>query len=70
MFNRVPSSAQLTFGEIEDQLDMAITSAYTPNRELAYQASIKKTPLILLQKEGLTAQHINQLAKTVIQQEK
>ena len=66
VFNRVSSSQQLSFGEIEDQLNMIVVSAFTPNRELAYQASRDKEPIIMLMPEGLTAQQINQLAANVI----
>ena len=66
VFNRVSSSHQLPFGQIEEQLDLKIISAFTPNRDLSYQASRDKTPIITLMPEGLTAQQINQLATNVI----
>lgn len=66
VFNRVSSSQQLSFGEIEEQLNLKIVSAFTPNRDLAYQASRDKIPIIMLMPEGLTAQQINQLAANII----
>lgn len=66
VFNRVSSSHQLPFGQIEEQLNLKIVSAFTPNRDLSYQASKDKTPIITLMPEGLTAQQINQLAANVI----
>jgi CheY-like chemotaxis protein len=66
VFNRVSSSQQLSFGEIEEQLNLKIVSAFTPNRDLAYQASRDKVPIIMLMPEGLTAQQINQLASNII----
>jgi pilus assembly protein CpaE len=66
VFNRIHSSLQLSFGEIEDQLGLKIASAFSSNRELINQASIEHTPFIMLKPEGLTAQQINQLATSVI----
>jgi pilus assembly protein CpaE len=67
VFNRVPSSVQLSFGEIEDQLNLTIVSAFSPNPELAYRASIENEPIIISKPEGLTAQQFKQLAIDVIQ---
>jgi CheY-like chemotaxis protein len=67
VFNRVPSSVQLSFGEIEDQLNLTIVSAFSPNPELAYRASIENEPIIVSKPEGLTAQQFKQLAIDVIQ---
>jgi MinD-like ATPase involved in chromosome partitioning or flagellar assembly len=69
VFNRIHSSLQLSFGEIEEQLDLKITTAFSPNRELINQASIEHTPFIILKPEGLTAQQINQLAASIIDQD-
>lgn len=65
VFNRIHSSLQLSFGEVEDQLGLKIATAFSPNRELINQASIEHTPFIILKPEGLTAQQINQLATSV-----
>lgn len=70
VFNRIHSSLQLSFGEVEEQLDLKIASAFSPNRELANEASIHHIPFIILKPEGLTSQQINQLAFSIIDQEK
>jgi Flp pilus assembly CpaE family ATPase len=67
VFNRVPSSVQLSFGEIEDQLKLTIISAFSPNPELAYRASIENQPIIVSKPEGLTAQQFKQLSIDLIQ---
>lgn len=67
VFNRVPSSVQLSFGEIEDRLKLTIISAFSPNPELAYRASIENEPIIVSKPEGLTAQQFKQLAIDMIQ---
>jgi CheY-like chemotaxis protein len=69
VFNRIHSSLQLSFGEVEEQMDLKIASAFSPNRELVNQATIEHTPFMLLKPEGLTAQQINQLAASIVRQE-
>ena len=69
VFNRIHSSLQLSFGEVEEQLGLKIVSAFSPNRELINQATIEQTPFMLLKPEGLTAQQINQLAASIVRQE-
>lgn len=66
VFNRVPSSVQLSFGEIEDQLNLTIVSAFSPNPELAYRSAIENKPIVVSKPEGLTAQQFKQLAIDVI----
>jgi DNA-binding response OmpR family regulator len=68
VFNRIHSALQLSFGEVEQQLNLPITSAFSPNRELINQASLEHTPFIALKPEGLTAQQINQLTTSLITQ--
>jgi pilus assembly protein CpaE len=69
VFNRIHSSLQLSFGEVEEQLNLKIASAFSPNRELVNEASIHHIPYIILKPEGLTAQQINQLAYRIIDQD-
>jgi hypothetical protein len=68
VFNRIHSSLQLSFGEVEEQLNLKIASAFSPNRQLVNEASIHHTPFIILKPEGLTGQQINQLAFSIIDQ--
>lgn len=68
VFNRIHSSLQLSFGEVEKELGLPISSAFSPNRELVNEASLQKTPFIALKPEGLTAQQINQLTTSLIKQ--
>ena len=65
MVNRVRSSIQLTMTQVQDQLGQKIITVFTPEPELAYQASIQNVPMMLLQPEGLTAQQFNNLAGTI-----
>lgn len=69
VFNRIHSALQLSFGEVEELLDLKIASAFSPNREMANEASIHHIPLMILRPEGLTARQINQLASHFIDQD-
>ena len=69
VFNRIHSSLQLSFGQVEEELDLSISSAFSPNRELVNQASLEKTPFIAMKPEGLTAQQINQLTTCLLTKE-
>lgn len=66
VFNRVPFSVQLSFGEVERRLNLKIATAFSPNRELAYQASIENKPIVMLRPEGLTSQQFSQLVDHLI----
>ena len=66
VFNRVPFSVQLSFGEVESRLNLKIATAFSPNRELAYQASIENKPIVMLRPEGLTSQQFSQLVDHLI----
>lgn len=69
VFNRIHSSLQLSFGQVEEELGLHIVSSFSPNRELVNQASLEKTPFIALKPEGLTAQQINQLTTSLLTKE-
>jgi Flp pilus assembly CpaE family ATPase len=69
VFNRIHSSLQLSFGQVEEELGLPIVSSFSPNRELVNQASLEKTPFIALKPEGLTAQQINQLTASLLTKE-
>jgi MinD-like ATPase involved in chromosome partitioning or flagellar assembly len=65
MVNRTRSSIQLTISEVENQIGRSLAAAFSPNPELAYQASLQGTPMISLQPESLIAQQFNQLAARI-----
>jgi len=62
MVNRFRSSIQLTISEVESQMGRSLAVAFSPNPELAYQASLQGAPMISLQPESLIAQQFDQLA--------
>jgi MinD-like ATPase involved in chromosome partitioning or flagellar assembly len=60
--NRVRSSVQLTVSQVQEQLGRNPTIVFTPEPELAYQASTQKIPMVLLQPEGLATHQFEKLA--------
>lgn len=62
MVNRVRTSLQMNFSEVEEQMGRKIKVVFTPDPELAYQASIQKAPMVLLQPEGFAARQFEKLA--------
>jgi CheY-like chemotaxis protein len=67
MVNHLRTSIQLKVTEVEKQIGRNVAIAISPNPELAYQASIQSTPMILIQPEGLIAGQFDQLASKVTQ---
>lgn len=67
LVNRVRSDVMLSWSTVQETLGAPVTVVVTPAPELAYQAALRFTPMILLQPDGLTAQQINKFAELVIQ---
>jgi DNA-binding response OmpR family regulator len=63
--NRVRSSIQLTFSQVQEQLGRNPSIVFTPDPELAYQASMQKIPMVLLQPESLATRQFQQLAASI-----
>lgn len=64
--NRVRSSVQLGWSEIQDELDFEVSTVITPAPELAYQGSMDNMPMVVIQPDGLTADQFRKLANVVI----
>jgi Flp pilus assembly CpaE family ATPase len=67
LVNRVRSTVQLTPTQIQEQLGYDIVVTFSPEPELAYQASSNNAPMILLQPQGQAAQQFYKLAEVVDQ---
>lgn len=65
LVNRVRSSNQLNKNQVENQLGLNIKTVFTPAPELAFQASVTNTPLVVQQANNITAQQFSDLAKIV-----
>jgi len=66
LVNRIRSSVQLGWSQVQEELGYKITTVFTPAPELAYQASLNNNPLVLQQPESVTANQFEKLADQVI----
>jgi DNA-binding response OmpR family regulator len=62
LVNRQRTDLQLSRSEIQEQLAATIDLVISPAPELAYQAVLRHTPLVVMQPEGLIAQQYAQVA--------
>jgi len=67
LVNRVRTSEQLSWAQVQEQLGLNITTIFTPAPELAYQASMQNIPIVLQQPDGLTTEQFFKLAEKVTQ---
>jgi DNA-binding response OmpR family regulator len=64
------SNLQLTWSQVQDQLEHQLAVAFTPAPEAYYQAAKNKVPLLIQQPGSLAAQQFNKLADNVLRQER
>lgn len=67
LVNRVRSGVQLTWSQVQEQIDLEIDGIFTPAPELTYQASEHHVPVVIQQADSLTAQQFAKLAGKIIQ---
>jgi CheY-like chemotaxis protein len=67
LVNRVRSGMQLSWSQVQEQLNRNVLVIFTPAPELAYQATIHNVPMVVQQPESLTAQQFSKLAERVAQ---
>jgi pilus assembly protein CpaE len=67
LINRVRSSVQLSWAQVQEQLGYNISTIFTPAPEHTYQASTHNIPIVIQQPESLTTEQFNKLAEKVIQ---
>jgi len=65
LINRMRAGMQLPLGEVQDQLGRTVSAIFTAAPELAYQALVNYTPMILRQPDGITAQQFASLAEKI-----
>jgi DNA-binding response OmpR family regulator len=65
LINRVRSSQQLNIEQVENEFGHRIGSVFTPAPELAYQASISFTPMVVQQANNITSQQFTKLAEII-----
>jgi DNA-binding response OmpR family regulator len=64
--NRVRSSMQLTISQVQEQLGRNPLIVFTPDPELAYQASTQRIPMVLLKPGSLATQQFGNLAASIV----
>jgi DNA-binding response OmpR family regulator len=67
LVNRIRSGMQLSWSQVQEQLERNIAVIFTPAPELAYQASMHNLPMVTQQPDSLTAQQFTKLAEHVAQ---
>jgi pilus assembly protein CpaE len=65
--NRIRSDVQLTWSQVQETLCQPVADIFTPVPELAHQAVLRYTPMVLFQTEGLHVQQYRKLAELVAQ---
>jgi pilus assembly protein CpaE len=66
LINRIRSDIQLSWTQVKDALSLPILSIITPAPELAYQACVRNTPMVLAQPDGLIVQQYSKIADSII----
>jgi MinD-like ATPase involved in chromosome partitioning or flagellar assembly len=64
--NRIRSSMQLTLSQVQEQLGRNPIIVFTPDPELAYQASAQRIPMVLLQPGSPSTQQFDELAACIV----
>lgn len=65
LVNRIRSSIQLNWKQVENELGYKIDSVFTPAPELAFQASASFMPMVVQQTGNITAQQFDKLATSI-----
>lgn len=68
LVNRVRSSIQLNWKQVENDLGHKIVNVFTPAPELAFQAMVSNMPMVVQQSGNITSQQFEKLASTITQQ--
>ncbi len=62
LINRIRSDTQLSWTQVQEELESPILQVITPVPEMAFQAAQRLMPLSMVQPEGLTAQQYSKVA--------
>jgi MinD-like ATPase involved in chromosome partitioning or flagellar assembly len=68
LINRIRTGSQLSWSQVQEQLERNLSVIFTPAPELAYQSSIQSSPLVIQQPDSLTSQQFQKLAEKLIRQ--
>ncbi len=67
LVNRIRSDIQLSWSQVQEELQERVVVSFTPAPELLYQAAIRNMPAILYQNESLTTRQFGKLANLMAQ---
>ncbi len=67
LVNRIRSDIQMSWSQVQDELQERIAVLFTPAPELLYQATMRNTPAVLYQSDSLTAQQFGKLADLLLE---
>jgi hypothetical protein len=67
LINRQRAGMQLSLGQVQDLFGRSVSAVFTAAPELAYQAQVSNTPMILRQPDGVTTQQFVSLVQKVMQ---
>ncbi|MEN8172290.1 MAG: response regulator [Chloroflexota bacterium] len=65
LINRLRSSIQLGWSDVQEILGRKLTAIFTPAPDLAYMANDQSNPMILLQPNSITAEQFKNLASEI-----
>jgi len=66
LVNRLRAGMQLSLGQVQDQLGHNVSAIFPAAPELAYQAQVSATPIVLRQPDGVVTQQFQNLAERLI----
>jgi MinD-like ATPase involved in chromosome partitioning or flagellar assembly len=66
LVNRIRSSVQMNWTQVQEELGYKIATVFTPAPELAYQSAAASQPLVMQQPGSITAQQFDKLATLMI----
>jgi pilus assembly protein CpaE len=66
LVNRLRAGMQLSLGQVQDQLGHSVAAIFPAAPELAYQAQVSATPIVLRQPDGVVTQQFHNLAERLV----
>ena len=68
LVNRIRSSVQMNWSQVQEELGHKISTVFTPAPELAYQSAAVHQPMVIQQPGSITAQQFDKLAALMIKE--
>jgi DNA-binding response OmpR family regulator len=65
LVNRIRSSVQMNWAQVQEELGYKISTVFTPAPELAYQSAVANQPMVLQQPGSITTQQFDKLAALI-----